>query len=65
VTDIEIREVMRKLHPDLRIGAFELLVCRTIAEACKEKHARIAEIPHMTPKDIARVIRSDYQFPDE
>lgn len=58
MTDQEITEVIQSLHPDLKVGEMELRVGRAIAAAEKEQCARIAEIPGMTPTDIARVIRN-------
>ena len=63
MTDAEITAVIQGLHPDLKVGEMELRVGRAIAQAEKERCARIAEIEHMTPKDIVRVIRSNY--PDD
>ena len=60
MTDAEITAVIGGLHPDLNVGELELRVSRAIAQAERERCAKIAEIEHMTPKDIARVIRSNY-----
>ena len=58
MTDQEIAEVIRGLHPDLKVGPMELLVGRAIAKAEQERCAKIAEMPNMSPADIARVIRN-------
>jgi hypothetical protein len=86
MTDSEITEVIRSLHPDLKVGEMELRVGRALVSATyrksaemllqsidssdrgiemavaaeRERCAKIAEIEHMTPKDIVRVIRSNY-----
>ena len=58
MTDQEIREVISGLHPDLEVGEMELVVCRAIAAAERERCAKVAEMPNMAPADIARVIRN-------
>jgi hypothetical protein len=58
VTDEEITGVIRELSPDIKVGGFELLVCRLIAARERERCASIAEMPGMTPTDIARAIRN-------
>jgi hypothetical protein len=58
MTDQEIEDAIHEIHPDIKVGGFELLVGRLIALREREKCAKIAEIPHMTPADIARVIRN-------
>lgn len=60
MTDQEITEVIQSLHPDLKVGEMELRVGRALVAAEQERCVRIAEIPHMTPRDIARVIRSNW-----
>ena len=58
MNDERIIEVIHSLHPDIKVEGFELLVCRLIAARERERCAAIAEMPNMSPADIARVIRN-------
>jgi hypothetical protein len=58
VTDEQITKVIHDLSPHIKVEGFELLVCRLIAASERERCASIAEMPNMTPADIARAIRN-------
>jgi hypothetical protein len=58
VTDEQIRAVVRAMHPDIILSDFDLRVMGAVAKAAKEQAAKIAEMPNMAPKDIARAIRN-------
>ena len=58
MTDQEIEDAIHEIHPDIKVGGFELLVGRLIAMRQREKCAEVAEIPHLPPAAIARGIRN-------
>jgi hypothetical protein len=58
VTDEDIRRVFNELRPEVKISIFDMLVYRELVKAEKERCAALAEIPGMTPADIARAIRN-------